>query len=335
MASPGIDEMTDDEEKVPVTWIHSMHGMPWTVEKMNEAVKILRPGATVSFAFGGERLQALQELNDLVFKPRPDLILHGWSVAGDRMITDRELNTLATMSSINGLRLNGFSNTSFAQISRMSQLGTLRLGPLKKLDISFLEHLKQLKEVRLSGKFDSLEPLETCAGAESLSLSTTIRSFDFCRPLNNLKKLQIDACRASNDFLAFNKPTLRELSITSIHRLENVDALSAFERLGRLKLYASRVEFLPDMKRLRKLANLDLGYMKSWKNPEALKSLPALKELRLTWINTKIKAEQFFFLMDSQTLKSVDFQFMDTNKTRIASLNKAFEARGKAGLLAK
>jgi hypothetical protein len=58
-------------------------------------------------------------------------------------------------------------------------------------------------------------------------------------------------------------------------------------------------------------------------------------ELRLTWINTKIKAEQFFFLMDSKTLRSVDFQFMGTNKTRIASLNKAFEARGKVGLLAK
>src|SRR5262249_50686961 len=56
------NEMTDGEEKVPVTWIHSMHGMPWTVKKMNEAVKSLRPSATIGFAFGGERLPALQEL---------------------------------------------------------------------------------------------------------------------------------------------------------------------------------------------------------------------------------------------------------------------------------
>src|SRR5689334_14374710 len=75
-------------------WDASMDGMPWTKKKMKDAVTILRPGASVTFAFGGEKLTALQALNEEVFAMRPDLVFHGWSVTTKSIFTDEELQAL-------------------------------------------------------------------------------------------------------------------------------------------------------------------------------------------------------------------------------------------------
>lgn len=310
-----------------------MDGMPWTKRKMKEAVKILRPGANVTFAFGGEELTALKELNEEVFAIRPDLVFHAWSVTTKSIITNEELNALIGMNHIKKVQLSGFNNTSLAELGNMQWLDELILGTTKKLDLSFVRSLTNLQKIQLVGVFSNLESLAECIGLEKVWLSTTINSFDFLRPLNRLASLQIDSCAAPAHFKAFNHPSLTDLRIFAIDNLQQVDDLAAFENLQKLHLHAVKLELLPDLRNLTQLHTLKLAYMKSWRNPEALQHLPALAHLELSEINTKLKAEQFYFLFDMPSLKKLDYQFMDFNIKRIEALNNECRRRGREDLL--
>ncbi len=63
--------------------------------------------------------------------------------------------------------------------------------------------------------------------------------------------------------------------------------------------------------------------------------MPKLEELDLNEINTKLKAEQFYFLTEIDTLKTLDFRFIDYNKSRIEKLNKIFKEKNKDHILKK
>ncbi len=106
-----------------------------------------------------------------------------------------------------------------------------------------------------------------------------------------------------------------------------------FKNLISLNIDASQLKKLPQLDNLKKLKKLKLGNMKKWENPEVLQTLPVLEELELQEINTKLKAEQFFFLAEMTTLKTLDFRFMDFNKNRIEKLINYFKLTGKEDIL--
>lgn len=300
---------------------------------MQEAVKVLRQNASVSFAFGREPLESLIDLDDQVFKLRPDLELHVWSVAPNKIITENELYRLANMHHVHKIQFSGFHNSSLPNIASMVQLTSLKLGTSKQLDISFVENLTALTRISLTGSFASLASLSACTALEWAYLSTTMDSFEFLSPLSNIKTLLIDYCIASNNFSPFNKPALKNLSITSVTKLENVDALAAFENLINLRIAGAHIKTLPPLHKLSKLEKLSLSNMKVWENPEVIQTIPALQMLALEEINTKLKAEQFYFLSEMSTLKALDFRFIDVNKSRIDKLNKAFKEKGMESVL--
>lgn len=91
-------------------WIHSMDGFPWTKSKMAKAIEILKQNASITFAFGYEKLSVLELLNEFVFKVRPDLILNIWSVTDKRIITEEELEVLNKMNYVKKIHANGFAN---------------------------------------------------------------------------------------------------------------------------------------------------------------------------------------------------------------------------------
>jgi hypothetical protein len=127
--------------------------------------------------------------------------------------------------------------------------------------------------------------------------------------------------------------SLKYLSVTSIKNLETIQTLVDFESLVTLRIDASRIKLLPDLRNLKNLSKLELGYMKVWENPEILQTLPNLQELRLHEINSKLKAERFYFLTEMNTLKSIDFRFMDFNEKRIKTLANKFVEMGKENML--
>lgn len=195
--------------------------------------------------------------------------------------------------------------------------------------------MNNLYELQLTGKVKNIEAIGKCKNLEKLYLSTTINNYKFMQPLDKIKIIFIDYCTASNDFTLLNKQTLEELSITTINKLENVNAIKYFSALKKLRLSASKIVKLPKMNKLENLRELKLELMKAWENPEIIKTLPSLEKLKLEEINTKLNAERFYFLTEMKTLKEIDFRFMDFNKNRIDKLNKWFIENGKENILLK
>lgn len=305
------------------------HGQPWTTEKMQEAVANLALKTTVTFNFNCENLSILAELNDSVFKQRPDLIFNVQKP--DANISNAEFAQLALMSHVKKLALR-CTNTSIDALSGMQQLSHLVLTPYKKHNLNFVKSLNKLSYLHINGKFDDLGAIGACTSLSSLLMCCPIDSFAFVKSLTNLTTIEIDSCAVKADFSDLNVATLKTLGLTQIKNLESVDFLAAFEQLEHLRLRVSKLKTLPKLNLLKNLTKLNLNYLKVWQNPEILQDLGNLQLLKLEEINPKLSAAQFYFLSDMPALKTVDYRFIDFSKKRIDALNKHFAAAGKASL---
>jgi hypothetical protein len=299
----------------------------WTINKINTAVNETRENGIIYFNFSINSLTELEKLNECLFKKRPDLIL--------RFVTENNNDFTSLYSLKNIKKLSLFGYDSLNEIKNINHLIFLEIYNVNKktLDINFLEKLNNLHELRLTGKIKGIEPIGKCINLEHLYISTTIKNYDFIEPLNKLTKITIDHCISINDFSLLNKPKLEEIKILSINGMENIDSIKNFKFTRKLQLDASRVKLLPKMGELNNLKELELRNFKIWENPDVLKTIPKLEKIKLEEINTKLKAEQFYFLTRMETLKEIDFEFIDYNKTRIEKLNKWFKENGKGNIV--
>jgi len=301
----------------------------WTIEEINVAANETRENGLIHFNSYCNTQSELENLNEHLFKKRPDLIL--------RFTTENnsDFTLLSRLKNIEKLSLFGYK--SLSQLKDMSHLSFLEIYNVnvKALDIDFFEELNNLIDLRLTARVKNLEAIGKCVNLEKLYLSTTINNYNFMQALNKIKIVFIDYCGASNDFGLLNKPTLEELSLTSIKNLENIETVKDFAGLKNLKLSASKIKRLPEMNKMVNLRELELHSMKIWENPEILKTIPSLEKIELEEINTKLNAEQFYFLAEMKTLKEIDFRFIDFNKKRIDKLNKHFIEKGKGNLIMK
>jgi hypothetical protein len=308
----------------------------WDLNKINETIEELRQDGVLCFSFGYNSLIELENLDEYAFSKRPDLILKVSSCRDDRTLRDEDIQLLSKLKNVNKIHLNNICNTFLPDIEIMGKINDLAITPFNKiLDLKFIKNCSGLKHLSINGKIKNIEAIAECINLEYLYLSTTIKNYNFIEPLNKLAKITIDHCISTNDFSLLNKPTLEEIKILSIKNMENIDSIKDFSFVRKLHLDASRIKLLPKMDKLVNLKELELRNFKIWENPDVLKNIPRLKKIRLEEINTKIKAERFFFLTEMETLEEVDFEFIDFNKTRIGKLNKWFIENGKENAIKK
>jgi hypothetical protein len=297
----------------------------------NRIVRRTGQNHTVYFSDNDKGIDTLEDLDELVFQHRPDLILH---LTHSGMLSAEEMLRITQLKHVKKLDLCCCANVSFKPLSRMKTLTCLRLwGRSPGLDISFIEGLDALDTLHVSGRIRTLAPIAHCRKLKTLYLSTNIKDFAFIKQLDEIETLTIDSCVAPHDFGFLNKPGLKILRLVGIKMLENVDSLSDFQYLEALQLCAKRIKKLPDMRALCRLRYLALQGLKQWENPEVLQTIPSLEKLNLEEINTKLKAEAFYFLVNLHTLQALDIEFIDVNKGRIKKMKDWFIAHHKAHLL--
>jgi len=301
----------------------SINGLPWTAEKIAEAASQIRNGGSIGFAFGIDALEHLPELDAHVFSARPDLRLSVW-VAEGRPYSIDELNTLASLRNVRTLEISGVKQKSFMPLARMTMLQSLEIKAQTPLDVSFLSSLEHLQHLSLSGKFAGLDAMSDCLNLKSLYVRTTLTSYDPLARIRCLRSLILDSCTAPLDLSPLNRPSLEELYLSSIPKLDTVDALAEFSNLQRLKMRSPHMETLPDLSGMHTLHELELVAMKKWENPEVVRTLPNLVSLAIWGINKKLPAERFAFLASMPSLKRVDFRFIDDGRRRRDQIEKLF-----------
>lgn len=338
------------------TWVHSMHGVPWTPKKMRQAVAVLRDGASVGFAFAADPLERLRELDERVFAERPDLWLHAWSTASGAKVTDAALAELTALGHVRRLQLSGMTCKSLDRLGDLTKLTEVSIAVGGTIGLAFITRLPALRRLAVHGRIDDLAPLARCARLEHVSLGgtlpdlaplagvkrlaslviggATVRSLAVLGKLPRLRRLQLDTTTiACSPAPIGTVRGLVELSITNTRELRDVTFLSGLSRLTSLRLDQPHVRRLPALAALRRLHEVQLCGMKAWENPEILATLPSVRALALSEINPKLAAERFFFLAEMKSLRSLDIRFIDLGKRRPSVLTAHLVQAGKRGLL--
>lgn len=314
-------------------WIHSMNGAPWKKSKMNQAIKKLRHRALISYVVGIDKLEDLQELDQIVFAKRPDLILSISQIDKDKTSLQQVISKLAGLQHVTALQLNLFYDID------LSELGVLKLQYIsvmskKPLNLDFISNYKQLKFASLHGKFVDLRPIGDATELDSLNLQTDIVELDFVSRLPKLTCLYIADCTLKEGALAaLVNSNITMLCLASIRNLTHIDEISSMHQLVSLRLALSKLETLCDFSELNQLTQLELEQMKSLKDITPLWTANHLEMLTLWEFSTAIKAKALAPLLDMSQLKQLDFRFIDFNKRRIEALRQMFAEAGKEYIL--
>lgn len=99
-----------------------------------------------------------------------------------------------------------------------------------------------------------------------------------------------------------------------------------------LHLSLPKVERLCDLA-CHNLRQLELDFMKSLQEIDNLWTAEQLEMLELKEIHTGIKAEDFSGLLKMDSLKQIDFRFIDHGKGRIVAMRRQMTDAGKGYLL--
>ncbi|REK75096.1 hypothetical protein [Paenibacillus paeoniae] len=315
-------------------WHASIQGVPWDAEKMIHAVNHLRNRATVSFRVGADTIDDLIELDTKVFAKRPDLILFISTMDQKTRYTEEFLKTLASLKHVAALRLDLREQQDLTLLGAMTHMQFLNISsPKKAINLAFIQNYKQLNYLELHGKFNDLAPIAECIRLETLVLNCTVEQLNFVNELPLIKYLSIDSCDLLGPLDAIAESNVSILRLSVVRNLTDIAALGKLRNLVFLQLSLPKVERLCDFSGMDKLKQLELDYMKALKDIENLWTAKQLEVLSLKDIHTAIKADAFDPLKDMESLRQIDFRFIDTGKKRSAAMIQQLEKGGKGSLL--
>jgi len=313
-------------------WAASMNGVPWTHQKMEQAVAQLRRRATVSYVAGSDREEDLLELDRRVLARRPDLILQVSISQDQEPLVEQCLETLAGLQHVRALQLHLKRRHDLSRLSALKRLRFLALRADKPLSLDFVGSFKQLSYLSLGGKCDDLSPIGNCIRLTTLVLNVPVERLDWLARLPQLDYLAIDSCPLQASLAELAGSSLSMLRLSAVRNLSELHGLEALAQLRSLQLSLPKVERLCDFAGLRNLRQLELDYMRSLHDIEGLWRAPALETLMLKDISRTVPPAAWTGLLQLESLRQVDFRFMGGAKSRIAAIHQMMREAGKAYL---
>ncbi|WP_440111430.1 hypothetical protein [Paenibacillus sp. QZ-Y1] len=314
-------------------WAASMSGVPWSEDKMDNAINQLRNRATISFVVGLDELHDLRKLDEHVFAKRPDLILFISNTDAKGRYSGELLETIAGLKHVVALQLDLKQPQDLNVLSVLQKMEFLNIRSPKKQNLDFIRNYKYLNYLALSGKFSDLSPIEDCIRLSTLVLNCVIDQLDFVVDLPLIEYLAIDNCILNDPIEVLAESNIRMLRLSSVKNLTEIEALGTLHNLVFLHLSLPKIERLCDFSQMKNLRQLELDFLKSLQEMESLWTANGLEVLGLKEIHKGIKAEAFERLTEMQNLRQVDFRFIDHSKGRIAAMRKRMVEAGKEHLL--
>ncbi len=300
---------------------------------MDEAVEHLRRRAVIYFVVDADHPDDLLKLDEHVFAKRPDLILS----ISPRDMKERYpvsfLSRLAGLRHVAALQLNLYHSNDLNELGQLKGMKYLSIYSKKPQDLSFLTNYQELEYLSLRGKFVDLSPIGEVTSLDTLLLSVPIYDLSFISQLPRLKYLSIHDCTLEGSLDALIASTVRILRLAAIRHLTELDILASIPHLACLYLALPKVEQLFDFSRLEHLKQLELDNMKGLRNIEHLWTARHLELLTLREISSAVKAKDLEPLVGLDSLRQLDFQYIDFNKGRIAALREWITQAGKEAIL--
>ncbi|UPK42537.1 hypothetical protein [Paenibacillus pabuli] len=314
-------------------WAASMSGVPWDEDKMDKAIVQLRNRAMISVVVGLDEMSDLRKLDEHVFAKRPDLILHVSNNDVKGLYSEEFLATLAGLKHVTALQLDLKQSQDLNKLSELHKMEFLNIRSPKKQNLEFIRNFKYLNYLALSGKFADLSPIEDCIRLSTLVLNCDIDQLDFVVDLPFIEYLAIDHCTLVGSLEVLAESNIRMLRLSSVKNLTDIDVLGSLHQLVFLHLSLPKIERLCNFSHMKHLKQLELDFMKSLQQIDNLWTAVQLEVLEFKEIHKGIGAEAFKRLTELQSLRQVDFRFIDHSKGRIAGMRKLMIEAGKGHLL--
>ncbi|MGC5773972.1 hypothetical protein [Paenibacillus pabuli] len=314
-------------------WAASMSGVPWSEDKMDNAINQLRNRATISFVVGLDEMHDLRKLDEHVFAKRPDLILHISNIDAKGRYSEELLETIAGLKHVTALQLDLKQPQDLNVLGALHKMEFLNIRSPKKQNLDFVRNYKYLNYLALSGEFPDLSPIEDCIRLSTLVLNCDIDQLDFVVDLPFIEYLAIDHCTLDGSLEVLAESNIRMLRLSSVKNLTEIEALGKLHHLVFLHLSLPKIERLCDFSLMKNLRQLELDFMKSLQELDNLWTADQLEVLEFKEIHKGIKAEAFERLTEMPGLQQVDFRFIDHSKSRIAAMRKRMVEAGKGHLL--
>lgn len=315
-------------------WHASIQGMPWNEEKMNQAVQHLRRRATVHFRVGVDTYENLAELDMKVFATRSDLILHISNADPKAEYPSSFLGRLAQLKHVSALQLDCPQVQDLTILGALEQLVLLRVNSsAKAIDLSFIEHYKQLRYLELHGKCKDMTAIRKCQSLETVILNCPVDCLEILTALPKLQFLSLDHCELKSDLEVLAQSSISMLKLSSVRKLTSIQGLEQMHGLEYLHVSLPKLEQCCDFSQMPRLRQIELVYMKSLQDIECLWTARALEVLELKEINTALKAVSFAGMAELEQLRQVDFRFIDFNKGRIAAIREQLIRQGKSHII--
>lgn len=299
--------------------------MKWTEKEMKKIAKQEEKGR---YVYVNDTGTDLLEMDSLVFKKRPDLILH---LSYDK-IPDKYQDAIINMQYLKNIAISITKPQNLDFLSLLNQLNYLELYAKKTIEIDFISNLKQLNYLDLRGSFSSFESIGNCKSLKTLLMHrSTIDDLDFLEG-SNVDYLLLDVCKIADISSLDKNRSLKTLVLSENHNIENIDFIKSMESLEVLNIDQSKVNRLFDFSHLKSLKELHLRNMKSLTDISSLKSVPSLEKLYLNEIGSKVKKDDFTVLTEMSSLKELYIDFLDYTK-RTDHVKKMIIDKGKENIL--
>jgi hypothetical protein len=319
-------------------WKWGAEGKPWTIAKMKEAAKRLAKGATV-YVDSLECDDLFLQMDDIIFKPRPDLILQLSSSGANpnklyEPFSDKYIEALSNAKYIRNVIIRLRYKGDYSALGKLKGLRYLEIYAAKPIDLAFLSAFEDLDFLRLGGAFCDLSPISYLRSLKTLILDTAIAAFDFLKPLEKLDYLLLGCCRLEDaDFSSLLETKIKTLHLSQNRGLTNIDFIGDMRSPTTISINQPKVEKLFDCSKLQSLKELHLDTMRSLNDISALKSAANLETLYIMDINPKLKGEALNFLADLPNLENLYVDFIYGSKKRLEALREAVKSRGKERIL--
>lgn len=239
--------------------------------------------------------KVFKQLNDKIFKSKPNVELRVFNFSTEPVDKWADLGFLKHLTDLQHLSLESADATDLDILENLTKLKSLFFAcGDKNLSLGFLESLKELETLNLSGiykefdivsKLDSVKTLGTPALKES--------QLDSILALNQLETLSIGNS-GIKDLSGLLESNIKTLILTSLKSLRNLDFVSKMKELKSLSLaWLSNIEKLPTFN--SKLEGISIDVLNRLKD---ISSITTAKNLeRFVFYNPKLLEPKDFDIL--------------------------------------
>ncbi|MBC9929975.1 hypothetical protein [Chitinophaga qingshengii] len=209
------------------------------------------------------------------------------------------------------IEINSAKDIDVLKTHPIDEIDRLNLYIYSSISLKFLQQLKHLKSLMVSGAVKDLSPISQCTSLEELTISCkgAINTLDFIRDLS-LVSLRLEGFTSKIDNLTVPYlPSLKNIEISAVSKINDLAFLGGFSNIERIVLFELNSTALFDFSALNRLKELRLTNMFHLKDLSELVTIKQLDKLCLHefYINKKIKHDKKAALLKVMPdLKQVD-----------------------------